>query len=115
MKLFKLTSFYTAYIQDFYAKRPALEGQSYARQKAALDYDAFGEGDFWSYALTPLGYEVMEVTANIEPLQKAWAGEHGIDLYARPLVVGYRPGPDDNNSSRPSCLWMTIRLFPANG
>jgi len=78
MKLFKLTSFYQAYIQDFYATRPALEGESYARQKAALDYDAFGEGDSWSAALTPLGYEVMEVAANIESLQKAWAGEHGI-------------------------------------
>lgn len=80
MKLFKLTSFYSTYIRDFYAKRPTLNGESYARQKAALDYDAFGEGDSWSFALTPLGYEVMEVTANIEPLQKAWAGEHGINF-----------------------------------
>ena len=80
MRFLKLTSFYPAYIQDFYAKRPALDGESYARQKAALDYDAFGEGDSWSYALTPLGYEVMEVTANIEPLQKAWAGEHEINF-----------------------------------
>ena len=79
MKLLKLTSFYTAYIQDFYAKHPALASQSYARQKAALDYDAFGWGDFWSYALRPLGYEVMEVTANIEPLQRAWAREHGVE------------------------------------
>jgi spore maturation protein CgeB len=78
MKLFRLTSFYPVYIQDFYAKRPALEGQSYARQKAALDYDAFGEGDSWFHALTPLGYEVMEVAANAAPLQKAWAGEGGI-------------------------------------
>jgi spore maturation protein CgeB len=77
MKLFRLTSFYTEYIRDFYAQRPSLEGQSYARQKAALDYDAFGEGDSWAYALTALGYEVMEVTANIEPLQQAWAREHG--------------------------------------
>jgi spore maturation protein CgeB len=80
MKLLKLTSFYSAYIQDFYARRPALDGESYARQKEALDYDAFGEGDFWASALSPLGYEVMEVTANIEPLQKAWAGEQGINF-----------------------------------
>jgi spore maturation protein CgeB len=78
MKLFRLTSYYTAYIQDFFSRHPDLEGESYARQKAAIDYDAFGEGDFWSQALTPLGYEVMEVAANIEPLQKAWAGERGL-------------------------------------
>jgi spore maturation protein CgeB len=79
MKLLKLTSFYTAYIQDFYARHPALDSQSYAQQKAALDYDAFGWGDFWSHALRPLDYEVMEVTANLEPLQRAWAREHGVE------------------------------------
>jgi spore maturation protein CgeB len=78
MKLLKLTSFYTTYIRDFYARNLGMESQTYAQQKAALDYDAFGWGDFWSHALKPMDYEVMEVTANIEPLQMAWAREHGV-------------------------------------
>jgi spore maturation protein CgeB len=82
MKLFRLTSYYKVYIEDFYGRHPALERQSYGQQKAALNYDAFGEGDSWTWALASLGYEVMEVTANIEPLQKAWAGEHGLTFTA---------------------------------
>jgi spore maturation protein CgeB len=99
MKLLKLTSFYNSYISDFYAKHPALESQSYAQQKATLDYDAFGWGDFWSHALMELDYEVMEVTANIEPLQWAWAREHEVEWrqatwlldLAREQVIRFQP------------------------
>ena len=52
--------------------------KSYAQQKAALDYDAFGWGDFWSHALRPLDYEVMEVIVNVNSLQEAWALENGV-------------------------------------
>jgi spore maturation protein CgeB len=78
MKLLHLTSFYKSYIQDFYAKHPGLASHSYAQQKAALDYDAFGWGDFWSQALKPLGYEVMGVIVNVKSLQEAWALENGL-------------------------------------
>lgn len=78
MKLLKITTVYQAYWSKFYSKRPGLANQSYSTQKEALDYDGFGWADFWSHALTPLGYEVVEITANIEPLQKAWALENSV-------------------------------------
>jgi spore maturation protein CgeB len=81
MRLLKLTSLYQQYIAAFYDNRPKLVSQSYAAQKEALDYDAFGWGDFWSNALQPLGYEVMEVSANVEALQKAWALENGVKFH----------------------------------
>jgi spore maturation protein CgeB len=81
MRLLKLTSLYQQYIAAFYDNRPKLVSQSYAAQKEALDYDAFGWGDFWSHALQPLGYEVMEVSANVESLQKAWALENGVKFH----------------------------------
>ena len=81
MRLLKLTSLYQQYIAAFYASRPRLVNQSYAAQKEALDYDAFGWGDFWSHALQPMGYEVMEVSANVESLQKAWALENGAKFH----------------------------------
>jgi spore maturation protein CgeB len=77
MKLCRLTTVYPIYWKAFYTKHPTLENQSYAAQKTQIDYDAFGWADFWSHALTPLGYEVMEINANIQPLQTAWAKENG--------------------------------------
>ena len=40
--------------------------------------DAYGWADFWSTALGKLGYEVDEVVSNAEPMQRAWAREHGL-------------------------------------
>ena len=80
MKILKITTFYPVYIKKFYSKHPQLSSQSYEQQKKELDYDAFGWGDFWSQALNPLGYEAMEITANIEPLQKSWAIENSIQF-----------------------------------
>ena len=76
MKLLKITTAYPGYLKKFYKKRPTLSSKSYTEQKEALDYDAFGWADFWANALTPLGYEVMEVTLNNEVLQRAWAFEN---------------------------------------
>ncbi len=78
MKLLRITTNYPAYLKKFYARRPGIEQRSYTEQKAALDYDAFGGADFWSHALKPLGYDVVEITANAEPMQKVWAVEHRV-------------------------------------
>ena len=42
--------------------------------------DAYGWADYWSIALGKLGYEVDEVVSNAEPMQKAWAAEHGVSF-----------------------------------
>lgn len=78
MNLLRVTSFYHRYVIDFYNKHLGLGDKSFDEQKAALDYDAFGWADYWSYALTPLGYHVMEVVTNVEPLQRAWARENSL-------------------------------------
>ncbi|MBJ6724076.1 CgeB family protein [Geomesophilobacter sediminis] len=77
MKLLKITSFYPSYLSEFYAQRPGLAEKSFVEQKEALDFDAFGWSDYWSNALEPLGYQVMEVTINAAPLQRAWGRENG--------------------------------------
>jgi spore maturation protein CgeB len=78
MKLCRITTVYSMYWQDFYAKNASLLEQSYLQQKSKIDDDGFGWADFWTHALQPLAYEVMEINANIDPLQKAWAKEHGM-------------------------------------
>ncbi len=77
MKILLLTTAYQAYLNNFYKKRPVLNTKTYIEQKAELEYDAFGWADFWNNALESFGYEVIELLANAEPLQKTWAIEHG--------------------------------------
>jgi spore maturation protein CgeB len=78
VKLQRITTNYPAYLSQFYQSQAALSTQPYSVQHAALMRDAYGWSDFWSNALGKLGYEVDEVVSNAEPLQKAWAREHGV-------------------------------------
>ncbi|NMC31922.1 MAG: methyltransferase, TIGR04325 family [Veillonellaceae bacterium] len=77
MKLVYLTTCYPIYINKFYEKNPELLRMSYSEQEKSLDYDAFAWADYWTHALQPLGYEVMGIRANVQPLQYAWTQEYG--------------------------------------
>src|ERR1039457_4754379 len=100
MKLLIVTTFYPSYIRDFYAKHPGLAELSFFEQKAALDFDAFGWADYWSHALAPLGYDVLEVSHNVEQMQRAWAKENslpdpaGIDIKEIALAQARKFRPD---------------------
>ncbi len=78
LKLLRLTTAYPSYLRQFYGKRPSLRNAPYAVQLEQMNADAFGWADFWASALTPLGYEVRDITANAKFLQMAWAAEHGL-------------------------------------
>lgn len=77
MRLLKIGVYYPAYLEQFYARRPGLAAQPYAAQHAALIDDCFGSSDFWTRALSELGYETCDLVINAEPMQKAWAAERG--------------------------------------
>lgn len=77
MKLQRITTNYPGYLRQFYQTNTDVGSQSYAAQHAALMREAHGWADFWSSALSKLGYECDEVVSNAEPLQKAWARENG--------------------------------------
>ncbi|RQW83387.1 MAG: hypothetical protein EHM79_16290 [Geobacter sp.] len=78
MKITKISSAYTSYLEMFYRQNPKVAAMPYGEQKAALDRDAFGLADFWSMAMEPLGYRMQELTRNATPLQLAWARENGL-------------------------------------
>ncbi|HEX8136038.1 MAG TPA: glycosyltransferase [Pyrinomonadaceae bacterium] len=78
MRLQKITNASARYIAQFYAQRAGLASESYERQHAALMADCFGWADFWSVALARLGFEAQEVVANVAPMQRRWALEHGL-------------------------------------
>lgn len=77
MRLLKLGVYYPAYLEQFYARRPGLAAQPFAAQHAALMDDCFGSSDFWTRALSKLGYETCDLVMNAEFLQKTWAAERG--------------------------------------
>jgi spore maturation protein CgeB len=78
MKIAHISAPYPDYVSSFYHKQPELITQSYAQQKSQLDHDGFSWSDCWSNALTPLGYEVLEIYLNVEPLQRQWAKENNL-------------------------------------
>jgi spore maturation protein CgeB len=78
MKLARITTLYPGNLKDFYSRHQGISKQSYQEQKKNLEYNAFGWSDFWDDALIPLGYDVMEIILNAEPMQRAWARENSI-------------------------------------
>jgi hypothetical protein len=76
MKIVILTTFYQAYVNDFYLQHPELAKKSFKEQKAMFDYDAFSLAKKWSLILPDLGYETLDINMNIEPMQRAWAKEN---------------------------------------
>jgi hypothetical protein len=111
MKLAKLTTLYPSYLAAFYGSRPGLEGRPWAEQMRQLAEDCFAWADYWSDALEPLGWDVLEISANALPAQRAWAREQGLALagdevlgIARAQVLAFKPDVlwvDDYNTFDP--------------
>lgn len=87
MRLFRLSTAYPDYLEQFYRRHPDLARRPWAEQRATLDRDAFGWGDAWTRALAPRGYEVMEAYLNAETQQRAWAREFASDRTGAPLAA----------------------------
>ena len=80
MRLQRINIYYPEFVQQFYSRQPGLEMRSYVQQHRALMDDCFLWSNFWSVALGELGYESEEIVANIEPMQKRWATEQGVEF-----------------------------------
>lgn len=89
MRILILDTCYPAFLGSHYSANPGLERQSYDEQWRVLMDTCFGTADAYSHHLVELGHEAHEVVVNAEPLQRAWAREHG--LRRRRLWPGKRP------------------------
>jgi spore maturation protein CgeB len=101
MRLAKITSYYSDYLTDFYGRMRGIDAKSFADQVAALHHDAFAWFDVWGEALKPLGYEVLEVTANAAPTQLRWAREQGL-----PSTDLRRIATEQVRRFKPDVLWF---------
>ncbi len=87
-------TYYPAFLDSHYAERPTLVDASYDVQWRVLMDRFFGTCDSYSHFLGELDHQAHEVVVNCEPLQRAWAREHGVRfkkrlgrLSAPPLVL----------------------------
>jgi len=105
MRLLIVDTYYPAFLGGFYAARPGLAAQPYARQWRALMDQCFGTADFYSTHLRASGHEAEEVVANCEPMQRRWARENGVALdetlrssliFRRRIVPWIRRTPRDD-------------------
>jgi spore maturation protein CgeB len=82
MKLMIVDTYYPAFLRVFYAEHPGLQSCPYAEQWRILMDQCFGTANFYSDNLRPLGFDAHEVVANCDPLQRRWAREHALPLWA---------------------------------
>ncbi len=91
MRVLIVDTCYPAFLDAHYAGRPGLEEEGYDEQWHALMETFFGTADSYSYHLGALGHAAHELVVNAEPLQRAWAREHG--ARRRGLRARLRRGP----------------------
>jgi spore maturation protein CgeB len=80
MRLVKVTTFYDAYLRQFYRRHPLLTVSPYAEQRRQLLRDGFGWADFFQGPLAAHGYDADDLVINAKPLQRAWAREAGLSF-----------------------------------
>lgn len=92
MKWLIVNADYIKFIRWLYEKRPGLERQPYQVQMLRRMESLFGVADFYSKNLRSLGHEACDIIANIEPMQKQWAREHGARFTKGPWRLRFRRG-----------------------
>ena len=75
MKIFKIAIPFWDHWLQLLGDNPELETQTRAEQQATINQNWFGFPHAWKDALEPLGYEVLEILANVDLVQKNWAAE----------------------------------------
>jgi len=73
----KFNTVYPAFEKQFLDRLPEVGNSSYAEIYERLVSCAYGQSNFFSKHLCSLGHEAEDCYASMEPLQKAWAREHG--------------------------------------
>jgi spore maturation protein CgeB len=77
VRVLVIDAYYREFLRYYYGARPELAGRPYEFQWRTLMDAFFGTGDAYSHYMRGLGHEAHEVVWNCEPLQLAWAREHG--------------------------------------
>jgi spore maturation protein CgeB len=80
MRFLILDTDYPEFLNWLYAKHPGLEEKSYREQLQVHRESLYGQAGFYASNLNQLNHEAHDICPNNEPMQKAWAKEHGLTL-----------------------------------
>lgn len=78
MRILVVDTCYEPFLASHYLRRPGLEQTPYDAQWRVLMDTFFGTADAYSHYLGAAGHDAVEVVANCDPLQRAWARERGL-------------------------------------
>jgi hypothetical protein len=78
MRFLLLNSDYPEFLTWLYEAHPGLGNRPCEEQLSVRSASLFGTADFYSRQLRELGHEAWDIHVNNEPLQTAWAREHGV-------------------------------------
>jgi len=82
-----LNTYYPGFLEHHYNAHPSMERLPYHEQHRSLQATCFGDSDFYSDGLREAGWEANDLIINCEPLQKAWAVEHGRSDLTNSLAI----------------------------
>jgi spore maturation protein CgeB len=77
MRVLIVDTCYPAFLDAHYRAHPGLEELGYDEQWSSLMQTFFGTADSYSHFLGEIGHDAHELVVNADPLQRAWAREHG--------------------------------------
>lgn len=83
----KVTTYYKNFISYYYKKNPGVVELSYQDQYNHIMNEGFGWSNFYQIQLNKLSNAAFEIVANAEPLQSAWANEHGVSSRGEDLLL----------------------------
>jgi hypothetical protein len=69
---------YTAFLDSHYKKNPQLGVSNYQEQLSSIIATRFGDADFYSNGMNLSGWIAVDLIANAQHLQNAWATENNI-------------------------------------
>jgi|GEM_PF-1651936 len=84
MRFLQIASFYTSYLNVFYARDPARGTAPFAAQIDALLADGFGGGHLIAPYMRGVGFDPTLIITNALPAQMRWALDHGLPVPKNP-------------------------------
>lgn len=73
MRIVKITSFYSQFLNYYYAKFPDIVNAAYPEQYSHLMSQKFAWADFFKKNFEEQGHEAFEIIWNAKPLQDSWS------------------------------------------
>ncbi|MBI4931503.1 MAG: glycosyltransferase family 1 protein [Bacteroidetes bacterium] len=80
-RFIRITDYYDGYLKSYYERFPGKSHLSYEEQHNHLKNDSVELTSSFGKYLRNMGVDAMEIIANAEPLQRAWAKEHNLNEY----------------------------------